>query len=179
MRRPDGLTVVSSICRQAVLATDTETASSLLWFATIRCIESKQDLAGLAPEDGFIPAEPVERVTRQVGESQEATREVGRRIDGRFDRLRPGTGHGFGCVRDAAWCRILVATDPSTTKYRVDNSSSGRVNLPGRPESIQLVSLNFEQGGFLLSWRDAAATTDWLTAASVLALRLIEHHDPP
>jgi len=35
-------------------ATDTETASSILWFATIQCIESKQDLAGLASKDRFI-----------------------------------------------------------------------------------------------------------------------------
>ncbi len=58
-------------------ATDTETASSILWFATIQCIESKQDLAGLAPKDCFIPAKPVERVTGQIGQTQKATCEVG------------------------------------------------------------------------------------------------------
>jgi hypothetical protein len=33
---------------------DKEAAPSLLGFATVQCIERKQDLAGLAPEDSFI-----------------------------------------------------------------------------------------------------------------------------
>jgi plasmid maintenance system killer protein len=51
-------------------AADTKTAPSILWFATIQGIESKQDLAGLAPKDCFIPAKPVERVTGQIGQTQ-------------------------------------------------------------------------------------------------------------
>ena len=52
-----------------------EMAPSFLWFAAIQCIESEQDLAGLALKDCFIPAKPVERVAGQIGETQEATRE--------------------------------------------------------------------------------------------------------
>jgi hypothetical protein len=68
--------------------TDTQTAPSILWFATIQCIEGKQDLADLAPKDCFIPAEPVEDEAGQIGEAQKATCEVG----GRIDRFRLGAG---------------------------------------------------------------------------------------
>src|SRR5208282_1060438 len=54
----------------------TETTASLLWFATIQRIESKQDLACLAPKGSFISAEAVEREVRQIGETQKATREL-------------------------------------------------------------------------------------------------------
>ncbi len=37
--------VVAPIGLQVLPATDTEMAPSLLWFATMQCIESKQDLA--------------------------------------------------------------------------------------------------------------------------------------
>src|ERR1700681_1783451 len=93
-RRPVGprsSIVVASISRQCLPATDTVTAPSILWFATIQCVEGKQDLADLAPEDGFIPAEPVEREVGQIGEAQKATGEVG----GGIDRFRAGAGHGF------------------------------------------------------------------------------------
>jgi hypothetical protein len=53
-----------------------------LWFATIQGIKRKQDLADLAPKNGFIPAESVERKCGQIGQAQEATREVGVGIDG-------------------------------------------------------------------------------------------------
>ena len=69
--------VVASIGRQILPAADTETAPSILWLATIQCIESKQDLAGLAPKGCFIPAKPVERVVGQIGQTQKATCEVG------------------------------------------------------------------------------------------------------
>ena len=69
--------VVASIGRRVLPAMDTETAASLLWFAAIQCIESKQNLAGLAPKDCLIPAKPVERVARQIGQTQKATCEVG------------------------------------------------------------------------------------------------------
>ena len=65
--------VVASVGRRVLPATDTETASSLLWLATIQCIESKQDLAGLAPKDCFVSAKPVERVAGQIGQTQKAT----------------------------------------------------------------------------------------------------------
>src|ERR1035438_471551 len=62
-----------------------EPAPSLLRFATLQCVEGEQDLAGLAPKDGFIAAEPVERVVWLIGKAQEATRKVG----GRIERSRP------------------------------------------------------------------------------------------
>ncbi len=57
-------------------------APSLVWFAAIQRIESKQDLTGLAPKGCFVPAKSVERVAGQMGEAQKATREVGCRING-------------------------------------------------------------------------------------------------
>jgi hypothetical protein len=67
--RADGATgSIVAIGRQCLPATDTETALSILRFAAIQCVEGEQDLADLAPEDGFIPAEPVER---EVGQRQE------------------------------------------------------------------------------------------------------------
>jgi hypothetical protein len=51
-----GSIFVAFIGRQVLSATITETTPSILWFATIQCIEGKQDLAGLAPKDCFIPA---------------------------------------------------------------------------------------------------------------------------
>jgi hypothetical protein len=61
--------VVASVGRQVLPAPDTETAPSLVWFVTIQCIESKQDLTGLAPKVRFIPAQPVERIAWQIGPS--------------------------------------------------------------------------------------------------------------
>jgi hypothetical protein len=72
-------------------AIDTETAPSFLWFATIQRIESKQDLAGLAPKDCFVPAKPIERVAGQIGQTQEATCEVGGGLNG----FRPRVGASF------------------------------------------------------------------------------------
>src|SRR5271169_2266567 len=94
--------VVASIGRQVLPATDTETAPSILWFATIQCIESKQDLAGLAPKERFIPAKSVERVAGQIGQTQKATCEVG----GRINEFRPRAGPGFRFVCDAVRCSI-------------------------------------------------------------------------
>ena len=92
-----GSIVVASVGRQVLPITDTETAPSLLWFATIQCIESKQDLAGLAPKDCFIPAKPIERVAGQIGKTQKATCEVGGGVNG----SRPRAGPGFRLVSDA------------------------------------------------------------------------------
>jgi hypothetical protein len=80
--------VAASVGRQVLPATDTETTPSLLWFATMQCIESKQDLSGLAPKDCLIPAQPVERVARQIGKTQKATGEVSDCIKG--SRPSPG-----------------------------------------------------------------------------------------
>ena len=84
---PGSSIVVASVGRPVLPATDTETARSLLWFATIQCIEGKQDLADLAPKGCFISAEAIEREVRQIGETQKATREVGSRINGRFHQI--------------------------------------------------------------------------------------------
>jgi hypothetical protein len=62
-------TLIASVCRKVLPATDSETPSSMLWFATVQCIESKQDLPGLAPKDSFIAVQPVERVARQIGQT--------------------------------------------------------------------------------------------------------------
>ena len=97
--------VVASVGRQVLPATDTETAPSFLWFAAIQGIESKQDLAGLAPKDCFIPAEAVERVAGQIGETQKATCEVGGGI-----RLGPAARFRSFARRG---CSIAVGIDRS------------------------------------------------------------------
>ena len=79
-------TLIALVGRQFSPATDTETAPSVLWFATIQCIESKQDLAGLAPKGCFVSAEAIEREVGQIGETERAVHEIGVRIDGRQDR---------------------------------------------------------------------------------------------
>jgi hypothetical protein len=73
----------------------------------MQCIESKQVLARLAPKDCFIPAESVERVAGQIGQTQKATCEVG----GGIDRFRPRAGSGFRSVCDAVRCSIGVGID--------------------------------------------------------------------
>ena len=126
---PASSIVVASIGRQCLLATDAETAPSILRLATIQCVEGKQDLADLAPKDGFIPAEPVEREVGQIGEAQKATREVGGGIDG----FRPGTGHGFRSGCDAVRCSIGVGVDlrqPERTSRRLFFVSPGEFGGP-------------------------------------------------
>jgi hypothetical protein len=51
-------------------------------FATIQCIESKQDLAGLAPQGCSISAKAIKCEVGQIGQTQKATREVSGCIDG-------------------------------------------------------------------------------------------------
>jgi len=46
-----GSIVVAPVGQQVLPTTDTEAAPSLLWFATTQRIVSKQDLAGLPPQD--------------------------------------------------------------------------------------------------------------------------------
>jgi len=124
-------------------------APSLLWFATIQCIESKQDPAGLAPKGGFVPAKPVERIAGQIGEAQKATREVSAGNHGRFDQLRPRAGPGFRCASYAVRCRIAIEIDQfSGPEHRMDEFSGGRLNLVALPELAQTISLDFEQASF-------------------------------
>ena len=114
---PLGSIVVACMSRQFVPATDTGTAPSILWFATIQCVEGKKDLADLAPKDRFIPAEPVEREVGQIGEAQKATREVG----GGINRFWLGAGYGFRSRCDAVRSSIgvgIVRVSPS--EHRVD-----------------------------------------------------------
>ena len=49
---------------------------AFLWFATIQCIKSKQDLTGLAPKSCFVAGETIEREIGQIGQAQEAARNV-------------------------------------------------------------------------------------------------------
>ena len=95
----------------------TETAPSILRFAAIQCVEGKQELADLAPKNGFVPAEPVVRAARQIGEPQEAARELGGGIE-----VQRGTVHRFCFGGDAVRCLLrvdLLGIDPI----------SGRANI--------------------------------------------------
>src|SRR5208282_531744 len=107
MGQSGGSIVVASVGRQLLSATDAETAPSFLWFAAIQCIESKQNLAGLAPQGCFISAEAVQGEVGQISETQKATSEVGSRING--FRTRAGPGLRFGC--DAVRCPIGIDID--------------------------------------------------------------------
>ncbi len=125
-----GSIVVTSIGGVAI---KTETACSFLRFATIQGIESKQDPTGLAPQGCFIAAEAIEREVGQIGETQEASREVSVGSNGRFDSFRPPVGYGFCSSGDVVRCRI--ETDRvSPPEQRVDNFSRGGINLAGLPE---------------------------------------------
>ena len=98
---------------------ETETAPSLLWFAAIQGIESKQDPAGLAPQGCFIAAEAIEREVGQIGQTQKATRKVSVGFDGRFDRFRPRVGYGFCSVGDAVRsCDRNCPGQPARTAHR-------------------------------------------------------------
>src|SRR5439155_1030898 len=67
-------------------AAHAKTGPSFPWLATIQGGERKEDLASLAPKRCFIPAQSIERVARQVSETQIALREV----CGAVVRIRPG-----------------------------------------------------------------------------------------
>ena len=87
-------------------------APPLLWFATIQCIEGKQNLTGLAPQGCFISAEAIERVAGQVGETQKTTRKVSGGFDGKFPRFRTRVGKKFWrCVESGEPPRLFGATD--------------------------------------------------------------------
>jgi len=122
MGGPASSIVVASIGRQCLPATDGKTTPSILRLATIQGVEGKQDLADLAPEDGFIPAEPVEREVGQIGEAQKAAREVG----GGIDRFRLGAGRGFrsrcDAVRGSIGIGVGVGIDRiGPREHRVDD----------------------------------------------------------
>jgi len=135
--------------RQFSPAAETETSASVLWFAAIQCIESKQDLPSLAPEGNFVSAEAVERIVGQIGETQKTTREISGKIGGGIDGFRAGAGQGFRTVCDAVRCRIVAETDcVSLPEHRIDNFSSGRINLAGPPKLTQMLSLDLEETGF-------------------------------
>jgi len=81
-------------------AEEIKTAPSLLRFAAIQDIESKQSLTYLAPQSRFVTAQPVEGEVGQVGQTQEATRKLGSRVGGccaDFDRR---TRQGLRSVGD-------------------------------------------------------------------------------
>jgi hypothetical protein len=137
--------VVPSIGRQVLPATDTETAPSVLWLATIQCVESNQDLAGLTPKDCFIPTKPVERIHGQIGQTQKAMCEVG----GGIKVLLPGAGTGFRSVCDVVRCAIRGGIDRiSPPRPCGDNFLRLCLSLAALPEPVQMASLDFEQAGF-------------------------------
>ena len=112
-----------------------------------RAFICKQDLAGLAPKGCFIPAEAIECVIGQIGETQKAMRELSGQINGRSDRFRHRAGHDFRSICYSVQFRIAVETDRvSPPEQRIDNLSRGRVN--GLLEPTQMLSLNFEEAGF-------------------------------
>ena len=86
--RLDARELLLGVVDQKLLsAAETETAPSIPWFAAIQGFKSKKDLAGLAPKGGFVPAEAIERVVAQIGETQKATGELNARIDSSLDGL--------------------------------------------------------------------------------------------
>jgi hypothetical protein len=46
------------------------------WLATLEALQSPQDLACLAPKRDLIPAQPVERIVRQVGQADKGACEI-------------------------------------------------------------------------------------------------------
>ena len=124
-------------------AANPETGPSVLWFAAIQGIKGKQDLAGLAPKDCFIPAKPVERVVRQIGQTQEAMCQVGRGSNG----FRPRAGPGFRSVCDAVGCLIGIG-EINQPEPCIDNFLRLCLSLAALPELTQIGSLDFEQAGF-------------------------------
>ncbi len=142
-------TLIALVGRQFWPAADAETAPSVLWFATIQCIESKQDLAGLAPKGCFIPAKPVERVAGQIGQTQKATCEIG----GGINKFRPRVGLGFRSVWDVVRCAIGVGIDRiSPPEHCIDNFLRLWLSLASLPELSQTVSLDFEQAYSATIW---------------------------
>jgi hypothetical protein len=136
--------VVACARRKLMRAVDyTGTAPPILWFATIQCVEGKQDLADLAPKDGFISTKSVEREVGQIGEAQEATREVG----GGVDRLRLEAGRGFRS-RCGAGRHSIGIDRVGLNEHRVDYLSLVRVNLASLHEFKKLLGLHVEQAGF-------------------------------
>jgi len=86
-RRARTSTLIALAGRHFVSATNTETAASFLWFATIQCIESKEDLTGLAPKSCFITGETIECEVGQIGQARKTTRKVDRGIARKTGRL--------------------------------------------------------------------------------------------
>ena len=114
-------------------AAETETAPSIPWFAAIQGFKSKKDLAGLAPKGGFVPAEAIERVVTQIGETQKATRELNGRIDSSLDGVLVGAVNVFSIVRATVqcWIGVVEAGRVSATEQGVDNLSLSLRELGG------------------------------------------------
>jgi hypothetical protein len=113
-----------------------------LWFATIQCIESKQDLAGLAPKERFIPAKPVERVAGQIGQTQKATCEVARKIAGDA----PGMVI-LECARDAAQAELDLAQIGRVKVALIERMSAfGELEAPN--SELAFIALRSCQPGY-------------------------------
>src|SRR5260370_25752367 len=114
-------------------------------------IKGKQDLAGMAPKDCFIPAKPVERVVGQIGQTREAMCEVG----GGSNGFRPRAGPGFRSVCDAVGCSIGIGIGGiNPPEPCIDNFLRLCLSLAALPELTQIGSLDVEQAG--LDCRGAA-----------------------
>jgi hypothetical protein len=104
-------------------AGNTEAAPSIPWLAAIQGVKCKQDLAGLTPKGCFISAKAIERVVRQICETQKATGELSGGVNARFFyRFWHGAGDGFCSASDVWQSRVSVETarfDPP--EQRIDN----------------------------------------------------------
>src|SRR4051794_25860274 len=58
------------------LRTQPRTVPPVPWFAVVQCVEGKNSLGCLTPKTGFVTAQPVQRVARQVSEAQKALGEL-------------------------------------------------------------------------------------------------------
>ena len=95
----------------------------------------------MAPEGCFIPAESVECIVGQIGETQKAMREFGVGID----RFRPGIGQRFRSARVAMRLRNGIETARvNLPEHRIDNFPRLRLDLSRVLELTQMLGLNLE-----------------------------------
>ncbi len=171
-RRTRKSILIALASRRVLPATATETASSILRFAAIQTVERKQDLADLAPQDRFIPAEPVKREVGQIGEAQ---KQRARSVAG---ATGSGSALGTASVRSQWRARLDQGRHRPRQHGRTSRrlSSCVRVDLAGLPELAKLVGLHVEQAGF---HGGGAPKPPQLAAAPAPAPPRIGHHNRP
>jgi hypothetical protein len=99
----------------------------------------------LAPKDCFIPAEAIERVTGQIGQTQKATCKV----DGGINALPPRAGQGLRSICSAERCSIEIGIGRiSAPEPCIDNFPRRLLGLAALSVLTQMVGLYFEQTGF-------------------------------